>query len=314
VKLEILDPGFYATIQDAGRNGYRRFGVAPGGAMDRFALAAANRLVGNPPGSSCVEVGAQGAALAADGGCLAALAGCGFSLQIDGRPMPLWTSVYVRAGSVISVKGNGQGCWACLAIGGAVLDGEELGSRAALLKAGFGRLLRQGDILNCAAPGFSPASLAGRCLPESARPRYGQDVIVDVIPGPQEEWFSAAGLNTFYGSQYLVGLQSDRMGARLEGPSVQHAGPADILSEGLVCGSIQVPANGQPIVMLGDCASTGGYDKIGVVAGADLPLLAQLVPGSAKLRFRKTSVEAAQARFRALMDGLERGILEADEV
>ncbi len=142
-------------------------------------------------------------------------------------------------------------------------------------------------------------------------PAYSDEPTVAVIPGPQSEAFSTQGLQSFFGNQYLVSPTADRMGYRLQGPAVSHQGPdqkasADIVSDGIVLGAVQVPADQQPIVMMADRQTTGGYPKIGVVASADIPLLAQCLPGKSKVRFQESSVEEAQDRYRQLMKGSTR--------
>ena len=313
MQLEILEPGFMTSVQDAGRRGFQRFGVPVCGAMDRFALAAANRLSGNQMGMACLEIGLQGAALTPDQDCLVGLTGCGFGLLVDGRKMPSWTAVFVRGGSVISLVKEDGGCWAYMGISGGVIGKEELGSLSTYSRAGFGRFLQAGDRLDCGLSGQGTCGLAGRYLPAEKRPQYCETPILEVIAGPQEERFSEAGNRTFYEGEYGISINSDRMGYRLEGPPVEHSGSADILSEGMVFGSIQVPADGQPIVMMSECPATGGYSKIATVCSADLPLLAQCAPGQGRVLFRQTTVEAAQKRFRMMMEGLDNGIIEPEE-
>jgi antagonist of KipI len=312
--INILDAGFLTTVQDLGRHGYQRFGVPLAGAMDRFALAAANLLVYNPPGAAALEVGLQGAEFELDEDNLVAVTGSGFELRIDGKTMPLWTAVFARAGSRIALVKKGMGCWAYLGTaGGGILSEVELGSRSTYIRGGFGQLCQAGDWLKCGAPPKNATGKAGRTLPPGRRPPYGESVTVAAVCGPQEELFSAAGMETFFASEYGISSNSDRMGYRLEGAAVEHQGSADILSEGMLFGSVQVPASGQPIVMMSECGATGGYSKIATVVSADLPLLAQCTPGSGRVRFRQTTVEEAQQRYRALTDGLFNGIEEAEE-
>jgi allophanate hydrolase subunit 2 len=145
-------------------------------------------------------------------------------------------------------------------------------------------------------------------LAEDVRPHYDDAPTVDVILGPQDDHFTEQGIITFLSSEYAVGATSDRMGYRLEGPVIAHKASADIVSDGIVLGTVQVPADGQPIVMMADRQTTGGYAKIATVVSADIPLLAQCLPGSSRVRFRATTVEAAQARYRALLTALRSGL------
>jgi antagonist of KipI len=316
--LTVLDPGLLTTVQDLGRTGCQHLGVPVSGAMDRFALMAANRLVGNPPGAAGLEALWLGPALGADIDCLVAASGAGFTLEVDGRSFPLWLAVWVRRGQVLRLAAdepNGPpGCWGYLAAAGGVDVPPVLGSRSTYLRGGFGgfqgRPLQAGDVLLLGASSGELAAGAGRSLAEAYRPAYGERPTLEVIPGPQEAAFSDGGLAAFLEGEYAVSLASDRMGYRLEGPPIQHISPADILSEPVALGAVQVPADGQPLVLLADRQTVGGYTKVATVVSADLPALVQSPPGEGRVRFRATSVEAAQSRWRRLMGGLEKGIEE----
>ena len=148
-------------------------------------------------------------------------------------------------------------------------------------------------------------ALAGRRLPAHKRPAYSVAPLIEVILGPQQEYFCAEGINAFLSSEYLVSAVSDRMGYRLQGAAIAHSRGADIVTDGLVVGAVQVPSSGQPIVMMRERPTSGGYTKIAVVVSADLPLLAQCMPGGdARIRFAPTTVEAAQARYRQMLQRL----------
>jgi antagonist of KipI len=147
--------------------------------------------------------------------------------------------------------------------------------------------------------------LAARTLPEAARPKYSDHPTIDVIMGPQTDFFTDAVVEAFLSGEYSISLTSDRMGYRLEGPPLRRQDEVELISEGMSFGAIQVPSGGQPIVMMADCPTTGGYPKIGTVASAHLPLLAQCVPGKSRIRFRAATVEGAQESYRVLMNRLE---------
>jgi antagonist of KipI len=230
-------------------------------------------------------------------------------------------SAFVRQGWQIEFRGRRDGCRAYLAVAGGIASAPVLGSRSTYLRGGFGgvtgRALKAGDVLPL---GFDRAGghLAARAARELARnlerlrrllPAYSDEPTVAVVPGPQTEAFSPKGLESFFAGEYLVSPTADRMGYRLQGPAIGHRGPdqrasADIVSDGIVLGAVQVPADQQPIVMMADRQTTGGYPKIGVVASADIPVLAQCLAGKSRVRFQETTVEEAQHRYRRLMGGL----------
>ncbi len=311
--LEVVEVGGLATVQDAGRAGWQRYGVPLAGPMDRFAFEAANLLVGNHPHAACLEIGAGDIALRAQYDCLVGIAGCGFELSVNMWAFPLWGSFFVRGGWTIRLTKSGFGMWVYVAIAGGVEAAPVLGSRSTYLRGRFGgldgRSLQPGDILRAFPAHHAWMELAGRTVEPEARPAYGPHPTVDVILGPQSGRFSENDLSTFLSGTYRLSAASDRMGYRLEGPALL-SGPSGITSEGMAVGSIQVPPGGQPIAMMADCATTGGYPKIACVTGASLPLLAQCTPGQDKVRFRPASVEEAQARYRAAVTKLRTGIVE----
>jgi antagonist of KipI len=165
-------------------------------------------------------------------------------------------------------------------------------------------------MLKSGTPSLPLNDLAARTLPKDVRPAYSDNPILDIIMGPQEKYFTDESIETFFSSGYLVSPTSDRMGYRLEGPALTHLGKTELLSEGMTMGAIQIPSSGQPIVMMADSPTTGGYPKIGTVPSADLPLLAQCAPGRSRIRFRRTTVAKAQKKYRELMSGLERVVEE----
>jgi antagonist of KipI len=308
--LRVESPGWLTTVQDLGRLGHERFGVPPSGALDEFALRAANALVGNVLAAAALEFGLDGAALTPDGDCLVAVAGSGqgLALRVNGRGRPLWTAVFVRARQTLEIVKR-PGGWAYLSVRGGVDVPVVMGARATYLRARLGgvegRALRAGDQLpiGSAPDGRGLLDLAGRRLPPEHRPTYppaagAEATIVGVILGPQHQHFSPQSVATFLAAEYAVTAESDRMGCRLSGPALVPQ-PADLISEAMPLGAVQVPAGGAPIVMLADRPTTGGYPKIAVVARADVPLVAQCPPGTGRLRFREITVAEAQSRYRA---------------
>ena len=316
MSLEVIEVSGLATIQDSGRTGWRRFGVPASGPMDMFAFRAANALAGNNPNDAVIEIGLGDITFRALRDCVVSVAGVGYDLSIYIWGFPLWSSYYVRAGWTIRFNKLDSGMWAYLAMSGGVQTQPMLGSRSTYLRGHFGgldgRQLQVGDILRSAKPSRSLNELAARTLPEEARPAYNDNPVVDMILGPQEKHFTDESITTFMSHEYSMSTTSDRMGYRLEGAALKHRSTAELISEGMTIGAIQIPSNGQPIVMMADCPTTGGYPKIGTVASVDFPLLAQCVPNKSRIRFRETTVAKAQKKYRASMNGLNEGILEAE--
>jgi len=312
--LEVVEVDGLATIQDAGRTGWRKYGVPTSGPMDSFAFRAANRLADNDANSSTLEIGLGGITLRALRDCVIAIAGYGFSLSVYVWDFPLWTSCYVRAGWTIRLNKLGSGMWAYLSISGALQTPPVLGSTSTYLRGPFGGFdgmrLQAGDVLKSGSPTYPLERLAAWTLPKEAIPPYSDSPIIDVVMGPQEKYFTDESIETFIASEYTVSTTSDRMGYRLEGTPLIRKNKAELISEGMTMGSIQTPSSGQPIVMMADSPTTGGYPKIGTVASADLPLLAQCVPNKSKICFRKTTVAKAQKKYRDLMSGLEKVVKE----
>lgn len=315
--IQILHPGFLCSVQDEGRTGYEKFGVPASGPMDTFALIAANLLVGNRRGAAGIEFGVEGPRFIFNEDCVIAITGVGYRLFAQGRPMPLWTAVAVRRGWQVLLEKAPGGNWGYLAINGGITTDEVMGSRSTYLRGSFGgfqgRLLQAGDVLPTGRPAYSFIGLAGRQVHRHALPAYSENPVLEVILGPQEERFPREGLEAFLSQPYKVSITSDRMGYRLEGAVIPHVDGADILSDGMMFGSVQVPASGQPIVMMSEHPTTGGYTKIATVVSADLPVLAQCTPGKSEVRFTLTSVEAAQAKCRSLFRGLEENLHEPED-
>ena len=313
--FEVINVSGFATIQDLGRSGWQRFGVPLSGPMDAFAFQAANLLVGNSLNTAALEIGGGEIELQTNRDCVIATSGAGYSLSVYTWEFPLWGSCLVRAGWTIRLKKSGStegGMWAYLAVAGGFDVTPVLNSRSTYLRGHFGgiegRLLQAGDPLKVGIAKFSLADLSGRTLIDEARPAYIESPIIEVIPGPQAKSFTEESMETFLSSLYRVSATSDRMGYRLEGVALSHLQEADLISEGMTIGSIQVPADGQPIVMMADCGTTGGYPKIASVIRTDLSRLAQCRPGKDSIRFQATTIEAAQEKYRMMIKKLKEGI------
>jgi len=311
--LEVIEANGLVTVQDLGRRGWRRFGVPLSGPMDAFAFQAANSLVGNPLNTAALEIGAGELELETDQDCVIAAAGVGYTVSVYIWEFQLWDSYFVRAGWRIRLKKNGYGMWAYLAVAGGFDTVPVLNSHSTFLRSRLGGLdgqsLQGGDQLKIGTTKLALADLAARRLVADARPAYTQSPLVDVILGPQAGRFTDESLETFLSSPYRVSTTSDRMGYRMEGTRLEHHGNVDMISEGMDVGSVQIPPDGQPIVMMADCATTGGYPKVASVIHADLPLLAQCTPGADSVRFRETTVEAAQDKYRTVMEKMKDGVV-----
>lgn len=296
--LEVLEVSGLVTFQDSGRRGWRSYGVPVSGAMDGFAHRAANVLVGNPVDFAAVEIGLGEANFLARQNCVIAVTGTGYEVENYAWTFPLWTSFFVRAGWRVKVKKTSGGNWAYLSVSGGFDVAPVLGSRSAYVRGGIGAPIRAGDLLKVGKPSNGLNELAARTFPVEKYISYIQTPVIEVIPGPQAGGFTDDGIKTFYASEYQLTQSFDRMGYRLQGNAIEYATNAELISEGMASGSVQVPASGQPIVMMADAPTTGGYPKIANVVTADLPLLAQCEAGKCRIRFKETTVEEAQEKLR----------------
>lgn len=281
--FEVLEPGLYSTIQDAGRPGFRGRGLPAAGAMDAQAFRRANAAVGNDPGAAALELTVPGPVLRALDHATIAVTGADLSPSIDGATVVLSAPRVMAPGQTLQFGAPRRGVWAYLAIAGGIDVPRPLGSAATYVPGSIGgmrgRRLMAGDIL--ARERTDAGHLAG---PQPHVQIPEDEVTVRYVPGPQTDWFTDEAEGVFTSSAYRVSVHSDRAGIRLEGPALRHRDRADILSDGMLPGAIQVPGGGQPIVIMPDGPTTGGYPKIGVIIAADLRLLAQARPGT-KVRF-----------------------------
>ncbi len=306
--IRVLDPGPLTTVQDIGRPGYLRFGIPASGPIDPVAFVLANRLVGNPDDAAGLECTLGGPRLEILRDTVVAATGADMPLMVNEREEACWRSVRVRGGDIIRLGAATGGVRSYLAVSGGLDVPRVLGSRSTYLRGRLGghsgRALRRGDEIPM---GPSPPSLRERSVGRDAVPRFGDELVIRVVLGPQAERFTTDGLDTFLRASYEMLPQSDRMGARLRGPVIAHARGHDIISDGVPLGGIQVVGDGQPIVLLVDRQSTGGYPKIATVCSTDIGRVGQTRPGE-RLRFRAITVEAAHALRRAQRMALDRAI------
>jgi biotin-dependent carboxylase-like uncharacterized protein len=306
--LLVEDAGPLTTVQDPGRPGYLRVGIPASGPMDREAFLLANRLIGNPDTAAGLECTLIGPRLAFTDERLVAITGADMAPSINGSPVPAWQGLRVRAGDVLRLGPARRGVRAYLAIAGGIATPLVLGSRATYVRGRLGglegRALRKGDRL--------PVGPVGAARPHRVRPDrvpvYGGEPALAVVLGPQDDRFSPRGIAALFDGPYEMLPQNDRMGARLRGAFIEHTRGHDIVSDGVALGAIQVIGEGQPIVLLADRQSTGGYTKIGTICSFDIGRVAQVKPGG-RLRFRRVTVGEAHAMLRqslrALHDAIE---------
>jgi antagonist of KipI len=267
------------TVQDLGRWGLQSRGVPVAGPMDEYSHRAANRLLGNPETAAALEVTLMGPELeAAAGDVECAVTGAEFELSVGSRPVRMHASFVLPAGARLRFGRRGRGARAVLAVRGGFDVDAVFGSRATSLISRVGpfggRALAAGDVLPVGIPDIETEPHIARPLPLPAG-----GARLRAIEGPHRERFTPAAYDRLFGSRFVITPQSNRMGYRLDGPLLGHAGPADILSDATPLGSLQVPASGLPILLMADRQTTGGYPKIATVISADLPLAGQLAPG-----------------------------------
>lgn len=285
--FRVIVPGALSTVQDLGRFGYQKSGMPCSGVMDQKAYESANQLVNNQKNEAVIEHTVFGGSYRFQSDTVIALTGADMKPSIDGKACPMYRPVFVPSGGILSLGAAVNGCRTYLAAAGGILVPSVLGSRSTNLKCkigGFqGRALQSGDLLDTGTLSVPFQQIKDLSL---KAPVYSKEIKVRVIEGPQSDYFTEKGLNLFYSAPYTVSEQSDRMGCRLEGPAVESIHGTDIVSDGIVFGSIQITSSGMPIVLMADRQTTGGYAKIATVITDDLPLLAQAVPGTT-IHFQK---------------------------
>lgn len=306
MKIEVLNPGSLTTVQDLGRVGWQNSGVGETGAMDREALRMGNALVGNQWDAAGLEMTMAGGSFRFDAPTYVALTGADMQAVVSGIPVPRYRPFIMHPGQTLQLGAAVSGCRGYLCVRGGIDVPLVMGSRSTDLKCRIGgmegRKLRRGDVLPVGTmmrPVNPPAH-------QYAAPQYPSRVEVRAVPGPQDSAFTESGLRTLFCEVYRVTPQSDRMGLRLEGPAIESRSGTDIVSDGIVFGSVQVPASGCPIILMADHQTTGGYAKAATVISEDLPKLAQLRPGD-ELCFRPVTIREARkfSRLKRLRQHLQ---------
>lgn len=301
--ITTIQPGLFTTVQDEGRWGYQAFGMPVAGAMDRYAFQTANILAGNKPSAAVLEMTLRGGHFRFEKECYVSICGADMQAKLNDIPVKNWSCFLAVAGSELVFDYAISGCRTYMAVTGGIDTPAVLGSRATYTRAGIGgidgRLLQAGDVIRIGRECEQPGKM--RVLPAKFVPEYREEIELRVLLGPQDDYFTEIGITTFFSSIYSISTEADRMGYRLEGDIIEHKANADIISDALCQGAIQVPGHGMPIIMMADRQTTGGYTKIGTVIGPDLFLLAQAKPGD-RVTFKRCSEEEAEAALIAERD------------
>ncbi len=291
--IEVIDPGPLLTIQDLGRKGYQKYGIPVSGVMDDYSARILNILLGNEESFPLLEFFLKGPKIkfleeeefAVGGEC---------EITLNGNKISPWTRYSASKGDVLEIGPLKNSSFGYLAFSGGIRCERILGSCSTYLRANLGKKLERGDRIKIGRKKFD--TLLKR-IPSKYVPKYENGAEVRVVLGPNLENFTRRGIDTFLNSEYEVTSESDRMGYRLKGPKIEHSElGADVITDAIPLGAIQVPKNGLPIVMMVDRQTTGGYAKIGVVIRPDVPKVAQLRPGG-KVKFSEIEVETARKEF-----------------
>lgn len=304
-KIKVQKPGLCTTVQDMGRVGFQKFGIPVSGVMDEFSFVVANYLLGNNYNNAVLEVQYMGPTLEFDFDVSVAITGANLSAKLNGEDVAMWETINIKKGDILSFGNIKEGVRAYIAFAGEIDVPLVNGSKSTLLKSklgGFdGRQLKMLDEIEIKNPRVLEKK---NKLQEKFIPKFVAENEIRVILGPQDDYFTENGIKTFLSSEYTVTKDADRMGMRLSGEVIEHKDKADIISDAAVFGSIQVPGNGLPIILLADRQTTGGYTKIATVIKADLPKLAQMAPNN-KIKFKKVELSEAQSVYKQFYDTLE---------
>lgn len=295
--FELTKAGLHTSIQDLGRYGYQQYGVIVGGAMDSYALRLGNYLVGNSEGEAAIEMAYGNTSLRFLTTTYIAITGAKTKVLLNGRTISMWTGVRVEKGDFLEIGVPEQGYINYLTVHGGV-DGENfLGSKSTYLRGhfgGLGRLLKNRDLIFGRKEHVnSKKSFTRRRLAEELVPNYPDHVVARVIVSPQKKYFTEESIQNFFSTTYTISRQSDRMGYRLDGQPLEYQIQQNLITDAIPLGTIQVPNNGLPIILLSDHQTTGGYPKIGVLASVDIPVVSQLRPRQ-KISFEPIAVQEAQ--------------------
>jgi biotin-dependent carboxylase-like uncharacterized protein len=305
VKVEVIEAGLQTTLQDKGRIDYQHIGMPVGGAMDLYSLQLANYLVGNKPFEGCLETTMLGPKLFFSEKCIIGITGALTDVGLNGDKVPMYKMLKVNAGDVLTIGRTIKGSRTYIAFGGGVDVPFVLGSKSTYLRGKTGgvkgRALMAGDVLKITGA----AKRIKRSVPVDMIPEFENNLVARIIPGPEAREISMDGLRSFLTCEFELTNECDRMGYRLSGDKISHNSDANIISSGITYGTIQVPPDGSPIIMMADRQTMGGYVRIGNVISADHSYLGQLKPGD-KIRFKETELQKAGMLFREQQEKLNR--------
>ncbi|QTF09455.1 biotin-dependent carboxyltransferase [Brenneria izadpanahii] len=320
MQINVLKPGLATSVQDTGREGYYHLGIPPSGALDQYSLRMANLLVGNPESAAALEITLLGPELEFTGAGLAAVCGASMKPQLDGVEMPMHTAFSVKAGQVLRFGYAAAGCRSYLAVAGGIDVPVALGSRSTYTLGALGGHLGRRLAANDTLPVGAPATKAkpGTTVPEDYLPAFSKDVSLRMVPGLYIHRLTPEATTRFFADTWSVGTEADRIGYRLKGgsplafqprtpPFGAGSDPSNIVDACYPIGSVQVPGGLEPIVLLRDAVSGGGYMTLGTVIGADLDIIGQLQPNY-RVRFVPISLEEAleaRRQYRQRLDRLE---------
>ncbi len=289
--FRVINPGIQTTVQDLGRAGLMKYGIPPSGAMDQRSFVIGNLLLRNPEKAAALETTLQGPTLQALTRVTISITGADLDPRLNDQPAPQWTSFTMKEGDVLHLKRRKKGLRAYLAVQGGFDVPEILGSRSTFIRGRIGAIIREGETLSICTPN-SQAAEDVLTLPGEYRPDFDRTDPIRVLMGPQEDYFTPRGIATLLGSTYRITPQFDRQGFRTEGPPIEIAKGPGIISDPIPPGSIQVPGDSKPIILLRDAQVTGGYAKIAIVARVEMDSLGQMMPGDT-IRFQCIDRQAA---------------------
>jgi biotin-dependent carboxylase-like uncharacterized protein len=289
--FRVINPGIQTTVQDLGRSGLMKYGMPTSGAMDRRSCVVANLLLRNPENAAALETTLHGLKLQAVKTVAISITGADLDPWVNDQPAPQWTAFTMIEDDVLHFRKRKEGLRAYLAVQDGFDVPEVLGSRSTFVRGRIGAILHEGEILSiCPSDSEAPGNVL--TLPQEYHPDFNRTDPIRVLMGPQEDYFTPQGIDTFLNSTYRISPQLDRQAFRTEGPAIEIAKGPGIITDPIPLGAIQVPGDGKPIILLRDAQVTGGYAKIAIVARVEMDFLGQMMPGDT-IRFQRVDRQTA---------------------